>query len=318
MSDDPRLRPLAGSFGSTTLGGDDLVRFRPDNGDDQFSALVQSAELYDDVARRDLRTLLKSGATYNLHLFAKRRIVLGQRTSNVSYFHQALSALSLLPTVDDIPWKTWFVAALLLGGYANDPDVLSLFEGASTAGGTICQSIQKSLRAGGSLAQCHLVEVETTYGKGMIELPIPVDVPSSGWLNAPLIEKDDASYAPTFNLAQMAVDIADAIDGVANTRTSAIGYSPLAVAGAFIGSSGCLRSYATSTLSSFDIYAADLKAESDAKRVVSQLTESGGVGASRATAVIVLLEQPSFDDNSVSSFDAESLHALAEKALPTK
>ncbi|MGC2486700.1 MAG: hypothetical protein WA359_10710 [Acidimicrobiales bacterium] len=318
MSDDPTLRPLASSLASATVGGDDLVRFRPDVGDDQFSALVHGAELYDDVARRDLRTLLKSDATYNLHLFAKRRVALGQRTSNVSYFHQALSALSLLPTVDDIPWKTWFVAALLLGEYANDPDVVRLFEGASTAGGTICQSIQKSLRAGGSLAQCHLVEVETTYGKGMIELPVPVDVPSGGWLSAPLIEKDDATYAPTFNLAQMALDIADAIDGLANTRTSAIEYSPLAVAGAFISSSGCLRSFATSTTGSFDIYAADLKSESDAKTLVSQVTENGGAGASRATAVIVLLEQPSFDDDSVSSFDAESLKVLAERALPTR
>ena len=171
--DDPRLNPLANSLASATVGGGDLVRFHPDDGDERVSALVQTAELYEDAARRDLRTMLTSDAAYNLSLFAKRRVVSGQRTSNVSYFHQALSAFSLLPTVDDIPWKTWFVAAVLLGQYANDPDMVRLFEGPSTAGGEICQSIQKSLRSGGSLAQCHLAEVETSYGKGMIGFPYP-------------------------------------------------------------------------------------------------------------------------------------------------
>jgi hypothetical protein len=316
VSDDPRLKLLASSLASATVGSEDLVRFHRDDSDERVSALVQTAELYDDVARRDLRALLKPDATYTLHLFAKRRIVEGQRTSNASYFHQALSALSLLPTVDEIPWKTWFVAALLLGEHANAPDVVTLFEGPSTAGGAICQSIQKSLKNGGSLAQCHLAEVETSYGKGMIELPLPVDVPARGWNSAPLIERDDATYAPTFNLAQTAVNIADAIDGLAGTRTAAIEYSPLAVGGAFIRTSGCLRSYATSADTSYDIYAADLKSEFDAKRLISQVTDAGGAGASRATAVVVLLEQPNFDDGSVTMFDAEALSALAQRALP--
>jgi hypothetical protein len=203
MTNDPRLNPLVSSLASAKLGSGDFVRFRPDDRDDRVSTLVQTAELYDDVTRSDLRTLLTDDAQISLRRFAQRRVVLGRRTCNASYLHQALSALSLLPTVDDIPWRTWFVAALVLGEYANNADVVNLFEGPSTAGGTVCKAIQKSLKNGGSLAQCHLAEVDTTYGAGLVELPLPLDIPGSGLYGEPWIDRDDAVYAPTFNLAQL-------------------------------------------------------------------------------------------------------------------
>ena len=92
---------------------------------------------------------------------------------------------------------------------------------------------------------------------------------------------------------------------------------PLAVDGAFIRSLGCLRCCATSADGSYDVYVADLTSESDAKRVVAQAVDGGGAGASHATAVVVFLEEPNFDDNAVTKIDTDALSALAQRALST-
>ena len=318
MTDDPRLLPFVSSLATAKVGSDDFVRFRPYDGDDRVSSLVQSAELYEDVARGSLRTLLTDDAKFTLLLFAQRRVVLGRRTNNVSYFHQALSALSLLPTVDDIPWRTWFVAALILGEFRHDPDIVELFEGSSTAGGELCQSIQKSLINGGSLSQCHLADVNTTYGAGMIELPLPHDIPGGGLYGQPLIESDAALYAPTFNLAQLAVDVADAVDCLDRTRTTALEYSGLAVSGAYIRNSGCLHCCAVSAGGSFDIFMADLASESDVKGLELQVLDAGGVAVCRGSKTVTFLPQPNFDDDSdPPRLDAETLIALANRSLTT-
>lgn len=295
---DPRLAPLVVTIETTPTGNDDFVRFQLASGDDLVADLVQSAELYDEQSRAILRTLLTSAAQDTLMLFAQRRVLSGRRSANQNHFRQALSAWSLLPTMNDVPWTTWFLASLVLGEFAHDTSIVALFEGPSTPGGIRCGALQRSLRRGGSLAQCHLAEVSTTYGVGMIELPLPRDVPARGWLDAPLIDKDDAFYAPTINLAQLTVDVADALDQLTNTRTSGIEFSLLSTGTSpFIRTLGCLHFCATTERTTWDVFVAQVESASKASRLEAELADDEGAAVSDRDLVIVFMAQPSFDDD---------------------
>ena len=316
MTVDPRLKPFVDSLASSEVVSDDFVRFRPDDADNRVADLVQSAELYDDVVRADLRGLLTNEAKDTLYLFGQRRVLLGRRTSNVSYYHQALAAFSLLPEVRDIPWITWFLAALILGEYANDPDVVALFGGPATEGGMRCQELQNSLENGGSLSQCHLREVETTYGQGIIELPLPHDLPGH-WSRPPMIGRDDAVYAPTINLAQLAVEVADALDRLEGTRTTALEFSFLSTGTTTsIGTLGCLHCCAIKGNNAIDVYVAELESESDAKQFVAHLSDDDGFVVRNGAELVLFSSQPSFDDNLESPpLDATAFEQLAKSAF---
>jgi hypothetical protein len=279
---------------------------------------VQSAELYGDVTRSQVRAALTQEAQETLHLFAHRRVVLGRRTSNVAYFHQALSALSLLPTVDDIPWSTWFLAALFLGDYADDSDIVNLFEGSQTAGGIRCATLQRSLKNGCSLAQCHLVEVSTTYGIGMLELPHPEDIPAGGYLSAPIIDRDDARYAPTVNLAQVAVDVADALDKLERTTTSNLEFLRLEFGTVSAKNVlGCLRFCAFFENVAADVYVGEMRFERDATILANDVSQGEGVAISKGNVLILFMPQPNFNDDEVETpeLDAEGLTTLASGML---
>jgi hypothetical protein len=279
--------------------------------------MIQSSELYDSAARDTLRTLLTSDAKGTLYLFAQRRVVLGQRTSNVSYCHQALAALSLLPTMNDVPWTTWFLAALVLGGYAKDADVVTLFEGPSTPGGVRCQVLQNSLEHGGSLAQCHLALVSTTYGTGIIELPLPHDVPARGFSGAPVIDRTSSLYAPTMNLAQLAVDVADGLDQLEGTRTTGLTFSFLSIgASASVPNLGCLHCTAVRSEATFDVYVTEFESASSATQLTAELYEDEGVAVCSGAKVVLLKPQPNFDDDQLTSRpDTAALETLARDAL---
>lgn len=317
VNDDPRLRPFVQSLETAPLGDDDLIRFRPDDGDNGVAAKVQSSELYDDEARATLRTLLTSPAKETLNCFARRRILLGRRTANVNYFHQAISAYSILSKVNDVPWNTWFLAALLLGEYGNDGDVVNLFGGPATPGGSLCRSLQESIANGGSLEMCHLREVNTTYGTGMVELPLPHDVAARGWLRAPVIDRDDAVYSPKSNLAQLAVDIADGLDQLEGTHTTALEFSRLLTgATPFVPTLGCLHCCAKRGNSTFDVYVAELESASDARRLATEVPDEEGVAASNGTNVVLFLAQPNFDDGADTPIpETATLAALAQDVL---
>ena len=317
VPNDPRLALLADSLAWATVGSDDFVRFELDRSDDRVADLVVAAELYDSDARAQLRTLLSSDAHDTLLLFAQRRVLSGRRTANQHHFRQALSAWSLLPTVSAVPWTTWFLAALLLGDFALDTTLVTLFEGPSTPGGTRCQTLQRSLRKGGSLAQCHLIEVTTSYGVGMIELPLPRDVPATGWLDVPLIDRDDALYAPTMNLAQLAVDVADAFDQVPAVNTSSIQFSLLSTGTSpFVRTLGCLHFCAESNQTTWDVFVAQLESEAGVWQLESNLTVDEGVALGHGTAMVLIMAQPNFSDvDAVPPLDTTRFVAIAEDVL---
>lgn len=314
---DPRFTLIADSLARATVGSDDLIRFELDRRDDRVADLVDATELYDGDSRAQLRTLLSSDAHDTLLLFAQRRVLSGRRTVNQHHFRQALSAWSLLPTVSAVPWTTWFLAALLLGDFALDTTLVTLFEGPSTPGGTRCQTLQRSLSKGGSLARCHLVEVTTSYGVGIIELPLPRDVPATGWLDVPLIDRDDALYAPTMNLAQLAVDVADAFNQMADVTTSSIQFSLLSTGTSpFVRTLGCLHFCAESNQTTCDVFVAQLESESDVQRLESNLTLDEGIAVGRGTTVVLIMEQPNFSDvDTVAPIDTTRFAAVAKDVL---
>jgi len=315
MTVDPRLAEIVHSLDNLPIGSGELVRFKPDVRDDRVAEIMQSTELFGEVSRRELRTLITDDAKSSLRRLGRRRVVLGERTSNVSYFHQALSAFSLLPTVDDIPWRTWFVGAVLLGDYANDPDIVSLFEGPFTAGGERCAAIQKSLKNGGSLAHCHLARVDTSYGTGMIELPTPEDLSGRSWTNP--IQHDDALYAPTINLAQIAVDAADAFDEMPGTRTSTIDFVQLADgATGMVRNRGCLHFTATMPDETLDVSVAEMMTVAEANDFRANFTSDEAHVVTDGAVVVLFMEQPSFDDDAVpSALDKSMMNDLAVRAL---
>jgi len=315
MTVDPRLTDIVHSLENLPIGGGDFVRFVPDAGDDRVAEIVQSTELFDEVSRRELRTLITDDAKWSLRSLGSRRVVLGERTSNVSYFHQALSAFSLLPTVDDIPWRTWFVGAILLGDYANDPDIVSLFEGPFTAGGERCASIQKSLKNGGSLAHCHLARVDTSYGIGMIELPTPEELPGRSWTNP--VQRDDALYAPTINLAQIAVDVANAFDKMPGTKTTDFDFVQLADgATGMVRNRGCLHFTAMMPDQTVDVSVAEMMTVAEASDFRGSFTSEEAHAVTDGAAVVLFMEQPSFDDDDTPSpLNRTMLNDLAVRAL---
>ncbi len=317
VPNDPRLALLANSLAEAALGDDDLVRFRPDSQDERVADLVDAAELYDGDARAMLRTVLSSDAHDTLLRFAQRRVLSGQRATNRKHFRQALSAWSLLPTVGDVPWTTWFLAALLLGDFAFDATLATLFEGSSTPGGTRCETLQRSLMKGGSLAQCHIVEVTTSYGVGMIELPLPRDVPAMGWLDIPLIDRDDALYAPTINLAQLTVDVADAFDQMSAVHTTSIQFSLLSTGTSpFVRTLGCLHFCADSKDSTWDVFVAQLESEEDVLLLTSNLTSDEGAAVGHGSAVVLIMAQPNFSDiDAVPAFDTTLFASVAKDVL---
>ena len=317
MTEDPRLKPFVDSLESAHLGSDDLVRFRADDGDNAVAAMVQASELYDDETRAALRMLLTSNSKEILALFARRRILLGRRTSNATYFGQALAAFSLLPKVKDVPWNTWLLAAVFLGGYSNDSDVVALYGGPDSPGGSLCRSIQASLAHGGSLDMCHLREVNTTYGAGMIELPLPHDVAARSWSRAPIIDRDDATYSPTINLAQLAVDVADALDQLAGTQTTALAFSRLSTGSTpFVPTLGCLHCYAMRGSTTFDVYVAELQSDADARRLSDEISDDQGTAVSNGATVVVFLIEPNFDDEvEAATPDTTLLRKLATSVL---
>lgn len=314
---DPRLALLAESLTGPTLASDDLVRFRPDRRDERVADLVDAAQLYDAGARARLRTLLSRDAHDTLRRFAQRRVLSGRRTANQKHFRQALSAWSLLPTVGDVPWTTWFLAALLLGDFALDSTLVTLFEGSSTPGGTRCQTLQRSLMKGGSLSQCHLVEVTTSYGVGMIELPLPRDVPATGWLDVPLIDRDDALYTPTMNLAQLAVDVANAFDHMTAVHTTSIQFSLLSTGTSpFVRTLGCLHFCAESGDSTWDVFVAQLESEADVQRLESNLSRDEGVAVGHGSTVVLIMAQPNFSDaDTIAPFDTTLFATVARDVV---
>jgi hypothetical protein len=157
--------------------------------------------------------------------------------------------------------------------------------------------------------------VDTSYGVGMIELPTPEDLAGRSWTNP--IQHDDALYAPTINLAQIAVDAADAFNTMHDTRTSRLDFVQLAdgVTG-MVRNRGCLHFTSMMPDKTLDVSVAEMMTVAEASDFRASFNSDEAHVVTDGAVVVLFMEQPSFDDEVVPTpLDRSTLNILALRAL---
>ena len=324
----PDVDGLVDRLERCTIAEDDLVRYREDIGDDEASAIVRSVAGMDDTDRDEFRARESAEMAATLGLFAKRRVVKARKQSSLELVHDAIIAYALIAHVADVPWQTWLRAALVLAApLGEDPDeVVDLFAGSPSPARSRAKAVVDAVERTNDLSDCHLVEVTTTYGLGILELPIAKDVATFALRGAPLIDHNLAEYRPTSNLAQTAVHLADAFDATPSIHTGAITFSQLAsqyfslvVSGSWLPAVGCLRFSATTIAgSTFDVFVAEMSEDFDMDGMEEYAATDDGQGAFVEGRRLVLISpEPNFDDVLAPLMDVHVYETMAREALRT-
>ncbi len=301
---------------------DDLVRYLESSVD----AVVASAlgALCDALREGDeLRQELSEDDTDLLLVFARRRTLHALREGSASAVDQALDAYSLISREEDVPWESWFKAALVIGR-ERGLDVATaqrrFAQGALEALGQRADVAFDALARVDSLAQCHVIEVHTSYGLGLIETTVVRDQGVRSWggiTGQPVaLGQFRVGYAPTTNLAQWAVTIADALETSHHLACSSIRQDQLVGAtfdlvtsGSYLDSSGCLSFFADGAegRTSFCVVVAEIPSEEhydlhyDAEDLVTELADAANAIEEQSAlalgpCVVVMSALPSFDE----------------------
>jgi hypothetical protein len=294
-----RYGELAGEF----------VRYRSDPTDDAVAGVVRSVCAEGGQGAAAFRDGLGGGDAETLRLFAMRRTLLARRQASIGPAYEALDACSLLATPDDVPWDSWLRGALFvarsLGGDLDsiarryrdlaDPDAVARFDVAN-----------ESLRRVDTIAQCRLAEVRTTCGVGFVETLVFEGRPTIGFLGAPRQGDHRLDYQPATNLAQLAVNLANALEDAPGVAVGPISQDQLAAtmfqlttSGSFLPVSGCLSFVARDLVreASFTVFAAELAEGTSVDELAAAARGAGAqVSAGDSPRLVVLSPQPSFDE----------------------
>jgi hypothetical protein len=313
---------------------DDLVRFTSSAVDESMSRTVRS--LFDslDEHRDEVRRGLSVSDAELLILFARRSGVLALRSQSLRSVSDALDAYALLPHEYDVPWESWFKATLFVGrelGLDLDDAQRRFRDGATIKSGQRADVAFEAMTRVDSLSQCHVIEVSTTYGTGLVETTVVREQGNASWggiTGQPVaLGQYQVDYAPTTNLAQLAVDVADALDASDLVVCSSIRQDQLVGAtfdlvtsGSYIDSLGCLSFFADGVAGrpTFSVCVAEVAAEThydvhyDAEGLAQELAEAADdieeqAALSRGPCVVVLSAMPNFD-----ATDAEESVDLSE------
>ena len=305
------LSPFAGL--SYANRDDDLVRFVDTSIDESLSTTVRSIFDSLDERRRDVRQALTEVECDVLVLFARRRAVTALRLGSARALSDALDAYALLAREYDVPWESWFKATLLIGrGLGLDlADAQRRFrDGATERSAQRADVAFDAMARIDQLPQCHVIEVHSTYGPGLIETTVVRDQGVKSWggiTGQPvLLGQYQVQYAPTTNLAQLAVTIADALDGSGDVVCSSIRQDQLVAAtfdlvtpGSYLDSLGCLNFFAdaVSGRPSFSVHVAEVAPDvfdaEELAEVADAIEEQSSFAA--GPCVVVLSALPSFD-----------------------
>ena len=237
---------------------DDLVRFGDNPIDDSLSNVVRSIFDSLDDHRDEVRRALSESDSDNLLVFARRRLLSARRTNSARAISDALDAYALLPRESDVPWESWFKATLFVGRDLG-LDLAELQDRFN--GGAGDRSAQRANVAFDALAriedlrQCHVIEVTTNYGVGLIETTVVRDQAGHSWggiTGIPVaLGQYQVGYAPATNLAQFAATIADAFDASGRVTCSSIRQDQLVAttfdlvtSGSYVDSLGCFSFFA--------------------------------------------------------------------------
>jgi hypothetical protein len=324
MTTDALVDQLLSDLKQAQLGDSDFIRFCVDPRDDTTARLVESATLLSAGERFQLRQNLDDDCAFTLTKFAQRRTLQGLREQSRQLLHEALGGYSLLPS-SEVPWDTWVRATLfLISPLGEDPDTfINTFDDeASRKRAAI--AVSGASRTTG-LDQCHLVEVTTSYGVGLVELPVLNDVAAVGWRGAPSLDRNVAIYSPTTNLATIAARLADEIDKQSGTRAGEIRYSQLAaqyfslnVNGSWLPTIGCLN-FLTEDANgaSLNVIVAEMSSDFDMASLSDPaIVDENQVAVIEGTCLVLFSPVPNFDDaTNDHDVDLTTYEALARTAL---
>ncbi len=302
---------------------DDLVRYRDSSVDDQLSITVRS--LFDslDERRDEVRSGFDDEESDLILLFARRRAVSARRNGSLRAITDALDAYALLPQENSVPWESWFKATLFIGrdlGLDLDDAHQRFVDGAAEQTAERADVAFDALSRIESLAQCHVIEVATSYGLGLIETTVIRDQSSRSWgglTGQPVtLGQYQVDFAPTTNIAQMAVSIADALDASGLVACSSIRQDQLVGAtfnlvtsGSYLESLGCLSFFADGVEDqpTFSVVVAEVASEDhfdvhyDARDLAQELADAADDIADQSAfahgpCVVILSALPSFDE----------------------
>ncbi len=205
------------------------IRFRADDNDDLVAGVVRSVVADGEDGGDLFRRGINDEAIDTLRLFAMRRVLLGRRLSSLGPIYEALDACALIPGERDVPWDSWVKGALFIArGIGGDLDsMVQRFVDLHPERQARCDVVLESMDRVHELAQCRLAEVSTTYGVGLLETLAFLGRPTFGVWGAPRQADNYVSYAPTTNLAQLCVSLADALEASKKVTVGPIGQDQL-------------------------------------------------------------------------------------------
>jgi hypothetical protein len=303
----------------------EFIRFRADVNDDVVAGVVRSVVAEGALGCDVFRRGLSDEESNTLRLFAMRRTLLGRRQSSLGPLYEALDAFAMLPTPDDVPWDSWVKAALFvarsLGG--NLELVEGRFEDLAEPLVERGHVAFEALNRVESLDQCHLVEVTTNHGIGVVETMVFRSKPTVAFFGAPRQADHVVEFAPTTNLAQLAASLADALDASSKVVTGPIGQDQLAASsfgqtasGSYLPVAGCLSFVAENAVGSFTVFVAELLDDADTEELASGANDTDEqFGASDGRRLILLSPQPSFDDDYDVMIDVHDYCDFVQTAL---
>lgn len=337
------LSPFAGLVYESR--DDDLIRFRDNPVDDSLSNIVRSIFDSLDDHRDEVRRSLSETDSDTLLVFARRRLLSARYTNSPRAISDSLDAYALVPRESDVPWESWFKATLFIGRDLG-LDLASLQdrfnEGAGEHSARRANVAFDAMARIEELSQCHVVEVTTHYGLGLVETTVVRDQAGHNWggiTGMPvMLGQYQVSYAPTTNLAQFAVTIADALDSSKRVTCSSIRQDQLVAttfdlvtSGSYVDSLGCFSFFADAREGgpSVEITVAEVAAEEyddvryDADELAAELAEAADAieeqsALSVGACVVVLSALPDFsEDASEEPVDLSDLLEIARRATTT-
>ena len=290
-------------------GAGEFIRFRIDTNDDIVAGIVHAvcAEGSDgcDGFRRDLGV----SESDTLRLFAMRRTLQGRRQSSLGLIYDAFDGFALLPQDDDVPWDSWFKATLFVARTLGiDLETLgSRFE--DIASGDVTNRyyvVVEAMNRVKEFAQCRMAEVSTTSGIGFVDILVFRDTKYRRGANPPRLGDNRIEYDPKSNVAQLTVNIADALDQTERVITNPISQDQLAAtlfsltaSGSYLATTGCL-SFVVDEIDgsgSFTVFVAELPEDTDVDSLVqSAIATDDQAAICDGQRLIVLSPQPSFSD----------------------
>ncbi len=287
-----------------------MIRFRDLPLDETISGIVRTVANGPAGAIEEFRSA-PDDVVRRLRLFARRRILQARRRSSIYLVDESMDAYALLPTVDDVPWESWLKTGLFTArALGRDLDAIAerFHTVASHDAAERFDVALDSMSRIDDVRQCHVVEVSTNYGTGMLRTLVFRAAPTRGWGmgGAPRQADNLVTYEPESNLAQLAATIADALDATGRVRTEVIAHDQipamlfaLSLPGSYLPVTGCLSFFADADDEhhSFNLFVAELPDDEDVAEIAEGAVGSDQLVVHDGFRLVQMVAPPLFDDN---------------------